>query len=191
MKFITFVYSVIIYLSSSFIIAEGKIYTWIDENGKSHFSDNAPVDAKEVILKETNLVSDDRHIKKSTKPAPQSIAPVEKKKNILYQVSISNLQNEPTIRANNGSFPVNVAISPELEEDHKFQLYIDNVKVGEPQVSTTILAENVDRGTHQIQVFLIDKKETVVAKTKIITVHIQRVSNVAVRPEVLPVIVAD
>lgn len=191
MKFSLLLYTGMIYISSSLFLVESKVFTWVDKNGKTHFSDNAQPGTKEVVLKETNLISDGRKIKKKQGSPKNNQAVVEKKKNILYQVSISNLQNEPTVRANNGSFPVNVEISPELEEDHKFQLYIDNVKVGEPQVSTTILAENVNRGTHQIQVFLIDKKETVVAKTKIITVHIQRVSNIAVRPEVLPVIVAD
>lgn len=189
MKLITFVYSLIIYLFSGFIIVESKIYTWVDENGKSHFSDNAHPGTKVVVLKEVNLVSDDREIKQKLTLPQKTLEAPEKKKDILYQVSISSPQNDVAIRANNGRFSVNVVISPVLEEDHKIQLYIDNIKFGEPQSSTTILAENVDRGSHQIQVFLIDKKGTVRAKTKMITVHIQRASRLFVRPTIGPVII--
>lgn len=177
MKLIIFLYSIIIYLLSSFMVAESKIYTWVDENGKSYFSDNDLPGTKEVVLKEINLVSNNQKVQEAPIPSKKTSPVIENKKNIIYQMSISSPENNVAIRANNGNFSVNVAISPALEDNHKIQLYIDNLKFGEPQSLTAILAENVDRGSHTIQVFLIDSKEVVRAKTNIITVHVQRASS--------------
>ena len=191
MKFSPLLYSTIIYMSSSLMQVESKVYTWVDEDGKTHFSDHAQPGTKEVVLQDTNLVSDDRKV--AEKPVSAESPPVveEKKKAILYQISILSPKNDVAIRANDGSFSVNVAINPKLEEEHMFQLYIDNMKVGAPQSSTTMLAENVDRGTHQVQVFLMDKKETIVAKTKIISVHLQRATNASIPGKVLPAIIGN
>jgi hypothetical protein len=188
MKISILLFSAIIYFSSGLIMAESAIYTWTDKDGNAHFSDHELPGAHKVGIKASNIVSEDNHEKNSVEDNTSTIASTnsEVKKNITYQVNFTSPKNDQAIRANNGNFPVNVVITPQQKKQHQLQLYIDGQKYGNAQLSTTILAEKVDRGAHQIQVFLLDEKNNMLAKTKIITVYIQKVSKINSR-SIVPV----
>lgn len=180
MKIIILLFSIIVYFSFGVIIAEGAIYTWTDKDGISHFSDHAAVGTQKFSIKKNNIVSDNNKQKKAGEDniVSGNLANVHIKKIITYQVNFTSPQNDQAIRANNGNFSVNVVITPQQNQQHKLQLYIDGIKFGSAQLSTTISAKNVDRGTHKIQVFLLDEKESILAKTKMITIHILKVSTI-------------
>lgn len=186
MKFVTIAYSTIIYLSSGLLFTESKIYTWVDKNGHSHFSDHAAPGTQEVKLKEVNTLSENKAQNKKEEPVQTPPIKEEQKKAILYQVKITSPENDTAIRANDGNVAINVDITPQAKDKIKLQLYVDGVKSGAAQSETTLTAKNMDRGTHQFQVFLLDEKETLLAKTKIISVHVQKVSILNARPIISP-----
>lgn len=177
-------FSIIIYFSSGLIMAKSAIYTWTDKAGNAHFSDHARSGAQKVTTKKNNIVSKDNNKRKTAKgdTSSEALANTDMKKNIDYQVAFISPKNDQAIRANNGNFSINVVTTPQQQKKHKFQLYIDGLKYANAQLSTTIVAQNVDRGSHQIQVFLLDEKNNTLAKTKIITVHIQKASIINTRP---------
>ena len=169
--------SLILFFSSA-LTAETKIYHWVDKQGKSHFSDTADPGAKieEISVSEQNLLFNNS----SQAPADvqeNELLPEreqEKQEAILYQASITSPQDDSSIRSNDGTLEIHVTTMPEKQNNQKLQLFLDGKTLGEPQISPTIRALNIDRGTHQVQVYLLDEQGKTLAKTQIVTVHLQR-----------------
>ncbi|WP_413691972.1 hypothetical protein [Psychromonas sp. KJ10-2] len=99
-----------------------------------------------------------------------------KKEAVKYQAEIVYPQDDTAIRSNEGTLEINVKTTPEKESTQLLQLYLDGQALGSPQISPTIRALNVDRGTHQVQAHLIGEDGQVLATTQIVTVHLQRIS---------------
>ncbi|WP_028862285.1 DUF4124 domain-containing protein [Psychromonas aquimarina] len=177
MKYSTFCTAALIFLCSSIVTAaETKIYHWIDEDGNSHFSDTAVPGTEEVTVKNENLFSSDTALKTDSEDNDLSLDDefADSEPAVEYQATITSPQDDMALRSNDGTINVHVKTTPEKENTQKLQLYLDGKALGSPQISPTMSARNIDRGTHQVQVHLLDEKGNVLAKTQIVTVHLQR-----------------
>ena len=176
MKFNTFFFTLLLcFFSSIAITAEMKIYHWIDKDGKAHFSDTAVPGTKEIQVKNNNLLATQENIMEET----GSIANGQNNNQAIenetsYQASIILPKDDQPLHSNNGTIEIEVEIEPKKENSHKLQLFLDGKKLGSPQISTTMRALNIDRGTHQVQVELLDENNKPLAKTQVVTVHLQR-----------------
>lgn len=182
--------STLLFLSTSSLHAGTKIYQWVDDNGKVHFSDTASPGTSEItadnknlfsadILKTKALALDNSETETETVAQPnQKTEPINTtpEKIMKYKATITSPQNDVAIRSNEGTIEVHVQTTPERKNGQKLQLFLDGQKLGSPQISPTIRALNIDRGTHQVQVLLLDEKGKSLAKTQVVTVHLQRVS---------------
>jgi len=162
-------------LSALTTAAEMKIYRWVDKEGKVHFSDTAVPGTAEVKVKDNNLFSTD---KTQTMTVNQSGVDNEHHDNaqLSYQATITSPENDKALRSNNGDIDIHISIEPAKKNTQTLQLYLDGKKLGSPQISPIIRAQNIDRGTHQVQVELLDKNGKELAKTQIVTVHLQRIT---------------
>lgn len=177
MKYPLLLISLLLFLSTSLSYAQTKVYYWVDKDGKSHFSDTAIPGAEQITVENKNLVSTNPvNQVETTKPTLSEVddLSLEREKVIEYQAEIVSPQDNTAIRSNNGTLEVYVKTIPEKESAQRFQLFLDAQPLGSPQISPTIRAFNVDRGTHQIQVQLLDETGKTLAKTQTITVHLQR-----------------
>lgn len=174
MKLYLVIVSTLLYLLTSLAIAESKIYRWIDEDGKIHFSDTAVPGTEEFDMKEINLVP--VNAQQNNAFEDKLSFDDEKKEIIDYQATITSPENDKPLRSNEGTINIHVAVEPEKENTHTLQLYLDGKKLGSPQISPAIRAQNIDRGTHQVQVELLDENGNGLAKTQVVTVHLQRAS---------------
>jgi len=163
------------FMYSTLLHAEGKIYKWVDEDGTTYFSDTATPDTEEITATNQNLFSAEVLKTDENHPAKND-ENINEEEVVEYQAEIISPQDDAAIRSNEGTLEVHVNISPEKKNTHKLQLYLDGQALGQPQISSTIRALNVGRGTHQVQAHLLDEKGKVLAKTQIVTVHLQRVS---------------
>ncbi|WP_019613713.1 DUF4124 domain-containing protein [Psychromonas ossibalaenae] len=186
MKYSIFCTAVLIFLCSSFAtVAETKIYHWIDEDGNSHFSDTAVPGTEEVKVKNENLFSSDPALKTDTENELSLDDEFEDSEPAIeYQATITSPQDDMALRSNDGTINVHVKTTPEKENTQKLQLYLDGKALGGPQISPTMSARNIDRGTHQVQVQLLDEKGNVLAKTQIVTVHLQRATVGAIKANI-------
>jgi hypothetical protein len=158
---------------SSLSAATTKIYHWVDEQGKSHYSDTADLGTEEIHVINENIVTSNNI------PPPtmaKNTANVKNEPAIIYQADITSPQDNIPLRSNDGSIDIQVKITPEKDPAHKLQLFLDGKALGKPQISSTIRAANIDRGTHQIQVHLLDESGKVLARTQVVTLHLQRIS---------------
>jgi len=159
---------------SSMTAATTKIYHWVDENGKSHYSDTAALGTQEIHVVNTNIVKSDNVQPPTTRNNPSA---VKADPAIIYQADIISPEDDRPLRSNDGSIDIQVKTTPEKEPTQKLQLFLDGRALGSPQISSTIRAENIDRGTHQVQVQLLDESGKVLARTQVVTVHLQRISS--------------
>lgn len=173
MKISILLFSTLLYLFSSFTIAaETKIYHWIDEAGKMHFSDTSTPGTEQINVKESNLL-----FSSPTKPRQKISKQHNDDEIITYQATITSPEDDQALRSNDGTINIHVVTEPEKENSQKLQLYLDGKKLGSPQISQIIRALNIDRGTHQVQVELLDEDGKTLAKTQVVTVHLQRASK--------------
>lgn len=153
-------------------IAESKIYHWVDKDGNSHFSDTPAADHEEVQIHEQNVFVNEK-VANKTKSTQDPVDDQSEK--IDYVATIVSPIDDQALRSNGGTINIQVSTEPEKENNHKLQLYLDGQALGKPQISPTIQAQNIDRGTHQLQVHLLDADGRLLTKTQIVTVHVQRV----------------
>jgi len=159
---------------SSTTAATTKIYHWVDKNGKSHYSDTAAIGTAEIQVVTQNIITSDNLQPVIT---PKNAAAVTAEAAIIYQAEIISPENDRPLRSNDGSINIQVKTTPEKTPTQKLQLFLDGNALGSPQISSTIRAENIDRGTHQVQVQLLDESGKVLARTQLVTIHLQRISN--------------
>lgn len=175
MKISLLLFTTLLYLFSPLTsAAEMKIYHWVDEDGKIHFSDTAVPGTEEIQVKKNNLLPTTENEKADSIASKLSLNEDDEAK-VIYTATITTPEDDKPLRNNEGVIDIHVATEPEKENNQKLQLYLDGKKLGSPQISSSIRALNIDRGTHQVQVELLDEDGKVLAKTQIVTVHLQRV----------------
>ena len=157
----------VILLSTRIATAEDKVYHWLDEKGVNHFSDTAIPNAEEIQVNNQNLLlNNPTDNKEKTAPITTDTP------NIEYKATITAPINDNTIHSNDGNIDIQVTTTPAKEDEQKLQLFLDGQAIGEPQISTTIRALNIERGTHQLQANLLDKAGNLLAETQIVTIHL-------------------
>ena len=174
MKNWTLLFTTLIFIFSSTVIAESKIYHWVDKNGENHFSDTA---APETNPEEINIRNQNLLVNTQENQAQNTEIQLEvpnSQPNISYKADITSPLEGATIHSNEGTINIQVSIMPEKKIDDTLQLYLDGKKIGTPQLSATMRALNIERGNHQVQVFILDKAGNILTKTQIVTVYVQR-----------------
>lgn len=148
------------------------IYSYTDADGNRVFTDRPGGRAAEPV---------DTKPSNSMPAQPVPLAPsrvkVIKAPTPGY-VSLAIVQPEPeaTIRNNAGELTVSITSNPPLHPGHQYRLLVDGTAAGEPGANTTIALGNVDRGSHQLVVEVIDNADVTVHSSAPITFHMMRTS---------------
>ncbi|MBD2837280.1 DUF4124 domain-containing protein [Pseudomonas sp. JM0905a] len=150
-----------------------EVYTYIDEEGNRVFTDQPkPGNAKRLeIAPAPNEMNAPRDIQ----PPPLYPKPIPREQG--YQV-LRILVPEPdaTIRDGEGNLIVSAMSEPGLRGNHSYRLLLDGQPMGEPGRSPVFPLKNLDRGTHQLAVEIVDEQGRVVERTPGQPVHIVRMS---------------
>ena len=103
--------------------------------------------------------------------------PSTEKSAVKYQsLQIAQPLDDQAVRANGGSFPVQLALTPDLDaEAHQIIIFVDNARHQETNTPSFEL-NNMDRGTHRIQAQIQDQAGNVLINSNTITVHVLRQS---------------
>ncbi|MDE3739093.1 MULTISPECIES: DUF4124 domain-containing protein [Pseudomonas] len=152
--------------------ALAEVYTYIDDEGNRVFTDQPkPGNAKRLEMAPSNEMNAPRDIQ----PPPLYPKPIPREQG--YQV-LRILVPEPdaTIRDGEGNLIVSAMSEPGLRANHSYRLLLDGNPVGEPGRSPVFPLENLDRGTHQLAVEIIDAQGRMVERTPSQPVHIVRMS---------------
>ena len=167
--------------------AAAQIFQYTDAKGNRVFTDQPPlgVDASSVELAPTN----------SLPPPPKNTAATDTttdKDNAELTTPYSVLQlvglpDEEALRANNGTFSIQVEITPKLAKQHSLQLLIDGQAYGPASTSTSLQVDNLERGEHRLAVQVL-ANDHVVQSSAEQTITVQRVhtGSPALRPKPTP-----
>ncbi len=149
-----------------------QVYTYIDANGNRVFTDQPHRNAKKVDIAPTNRVDQPTKAPSRASKAKPAASPI-----FHYQL-LRILAPEPdsTIRDIEGNLNVTVSNEPELQPDHLYRLLLDSKPYGEPTRSPVFPLTNIDRGTHQLSVEIIDQYGRVLERTPNQPFHLIRIS---------------
>lgn len=152
--------------------AAAQIYKYTDANGNTVYSDHSPdgVQAQPVELPPLNRVEPQAP---SAPPAP--VSDNRKPQRNAYDIlELAGLPTEEALRANNGTFTVNVLIKPRLQTPHQLRLVLDDEPYGQPSNVPILQLVNVDRGEHRLAVQVIDG-QTIIQQSPPVALRVQRV----------------
>ncbi|WP_095137970.1 DUF4124 domain-containing protein [Pseudomonas sp. Irchel s3a10] len=152
--------------------AAAQIYKYTDANGNTVYSDHSPdgVQAQPVELPPLNRVEPQA----PSAPAPSSTDTRPAARSVYEVLELTGLPDEEALRANNGTFTVNVLIKPRLQAPHQLRLVLDDAPYGQPSNVPILQLVNVDRGEHRLAVQVIDG-EAIIQQSPAVVFTVQRV----------------
>jgi len=152
--------------------AAAQIYKYTDANGNTAYSNQPPdgVQAQPVELPPLNRVEPQAP---SAPPAPGA-EDSQSPRNAYDILELAGLPTEEALRANNGTFTVNVLIKPRLRPPHQLRLVLDDEPYGQPSNVPILQLVNVDRGEHRLAVQVIDG-QTIIQQSPPVGLSVQRV----------------
>lgn len=148
-----------------------QVYTYIDADGNRVFTDKPKSgNAERVELAPSNAMP-----APPVSAAPVMVAPPEP--GLRYSLlRILVPQPDATIRDSAGNLIVSVNSEPNLYPQHSYRLLLDGVQVGEVGSSPVFPLENIDRGTHQLAVEIIDSQGRIIERTPSQPFHMLRIT---------------
>ena len=152
-------------------LALAQVYKHVDEHGRVTFTDQPPEGAQEVKIGPTNTTAPPTPAAYPTKEVSTEVAVVD------YSLKITAPTNDTIIPRGPGNFSVSANVTPALASGLKLQLLLDGVPEAAPQSHSTWALTNVFRGTHVLEVKLINEKGKELAKSAGVTVFIFRPSS--------------
>ncbi|MFI8394749.1 DUF4124 domain-containing protein [Pseudomonas sp. Choline-02u-1] len=152
--------------------AAAQIYKYTDANGNTAYSNQPPdgVQAQPVELPPLNRVEPQA----PSAPQSSSAQAPQPPRNPYEILELTGLPTDEAVRANNGTFTVNVLIKPRLQPPHQLRLVLDDVPYGQPSNVPVLQLVNIDRGEHRLAVQVIDG-QTVIQQSPPAAFTVQRV----------------
>jgi len=152
--------------------AAAQIYKYTDANGNTAYSNQPPdgVQAQPLELPPLNRVEPQAP---SAPQAPTAEQP-QPPRNAYDILELAGLPTDEALRANNGTFTVNVLIKPRLQPPHQLRLVLDDAPYGQPSNVPVLQLINIDRGEHRLAVQVIDG-QTVIQQSPPAVFTVQRV----------------
>jgi len=140
-------------LASASVLAQA--YTWVDEEGVTHYSDRPEEGAKQVDLSGYSR-NTGAQIYRRSPTAQEADEAAETTGPFKYKsLAVVSPGPEETLWNIEGILNVTLALSPGLQSGHRVRVYFD----GKPREvgGSSVQIEEVYRGVHNIQVEVIDE----------------------------------
>lgn len=153
--------------------ATAEVYTYLDSQGNRVFTDQPHKGATRVPLAPSNRMSANPR-SPVAKPAPRPAAPGP----IFHYPMVRILVPDPdaTVRSAEGNLIVSVTSEPGLQAGHGYRLLLDGKPTGAVGTSPVFALENIDRGTHQLAVEILDEQGRIAERTANQPFHMVRMS---------------
>ena len=168
--------------------ASAEIFTYVDAQGNRVFTDQpGSGNAKRVPLAPGNRMSANPGSAKPATPRPQAEAPP------LYRYDLLRVlvpEPDATLRSSAGELIVSVTSEPGLQRGHRYRLLLDGKPTAEPGLSPVFALTNVDRGSHNLSVEILDQQGRTLERTANQPFHMLRIS-LAQKRQVKPCALSD
>ena len=159
-----------------------ELFKWRDAEGNLIYSDQPPPGNTKQDT-EVDKVDKDSLPQIISVPAPElssstsasNSTETEKKVERYLGLSIVEPVHDTAVRENSGKVKITVRVEPYIfvERGHILVIYMDNQEVSRGQ-QTSVMLDNVDRGTHTIKAAIINARGQVIKETGITSFTLQR-----------------
>ena len=135
-----------------------KVYKTTDADGRPIFTDQATEGAEVIEVKETTTFPGAAFAEEYGELMP---ARPEAKGTFQYRsLSILSPMSDESIRDNAGNLTIAIQVDPTLASNHELQVVMDGQVVQQVNSSAPISLAEVDRGTHQVHLRVVEKGTT-------------------------------
>jgi len=152
--------------------AQADIYKSVNDEGVIEYSDQPRDGAEKIKVKNPQSITLPKGADVFTSDNPSTNATTEGE--ATYQrVTITQPANDSAFNSGNGLVSVSSETTPALQPGHSLQLVMDGTPYNSNQSGSFGLS-NVDRGTHQLQVNVIDSAGKTITSSDITTFTLHR-----------------
>jgi hypothetical protein len=153
-----------------------EIWRWKDANGVVHYSDN-PVPGAERIIVNTPRPSGSGEPPAQTAATPAPLAPEPSSRPVAYtSCAVLSPARDETFRGVQ-AVSVTLGIEPALPQGHRIQVFVNGVARGDwPPESSNFTFPEVFRGSHTLNVRIVDQNGRTVCNGPSSTFHLQQVT---------------
>lgn len=144
-------------------------WTWVDANGTVHFSDRPVPGATQVELSGAQGFS--TGTSRVSRAGNRAVAA-----GLPYQAEIVSPADQETLSNIGSVLPVQVRFQPSLQGDHRYDLALDGQRRNLNTVSTSVTLPDVFRGTHTLEIVVINSAGTELMRSPPRTFFVQQTS---------------
>lgn len=150
----------------------GQIYRWVDEQGRTVYSDIPKPGAEVVDLPPLPAFSPPAPAK------PEKPQPAEQAAQPYTALAIAQPGEEEMVHDNSGTLGVALTLSPPLriEQDHRIKVFLDGEALPATQTAMNFSLTDIDRGAHILQVAVVDRSGQPLITSAPITFYMWRAS---------------
>jgi hypothetical protein len=152
--------------------AAAGVYTYIDAQGNRVFTDRPGARAVESV--DTRPVNSMPAAPPALPAAPRKAPPAP---TFAYRLlDIAQPEPDAAIRNNAGNLSVSITSDPALQPGHQYRLLLDGHSVAPHTSEPTFALHNIDRGSHQLIVEVVDGQGVTLQSSPPRTFHLLRTS---------------
>lgn len=145
-----------------------KVYKKVMPDGSISYSDEAQDDAEVLNVEPVPTVPAFKAPPSEAKPEVEA---EEKPKNFYASLTILSPENDTAFNSGSGTVEVKIKNNPSLIRGHKYKIFLGNQLLSE-QTENSYVTSNVDRGTHQLSVHIVDQAGRILkSATNTFTLH--------------------
>lgn len=156
------------------LTALADVYEWVDDKGRTVYSDTPRPGARRIPLPDFQPV-----------PPPPSLeglsresAPAEVQPPAIASLRIVRPADGETIHDNSGIVPVEWAVEPPAAaQGAGFRLTVDGQDLPDVQAGQSYTLQGVERGEHRVQVTALDANGRPVAASAVVTFYLWQASR--------------
>lgn len=147
------------------------IYKWTSDEGVVIYSDTFQAGAEKVSVSTGKGAQSDNPKQAAD---PKAAADTDQ-----YQTfEVVQPENEATIRNDEGMVIVGLGLSPALLPGHKIHIYLDGDKIPGEVNATQFTLNKLNRGTHSLQVKIVDADNNPQISTALVNFHLRKASGI-------------
>ena len=151
--------------------ATQEAYRWVDEDGIVHYSDRPREGAEAIVLPKPNVANTRRVPSPGAQSQPDNEDDGEQQSGYT-SIEIVAPKAEETLWNIEGVLNVSVALEPGLQPGHQVRAYFDGEM--QPVSGTSFELQEVWRGTHNIQVEVVDATGKVMIRSQPSRFYVQQ-----------------
>ena len=148
-------------------------WTWVDANGVVHYSDRPVPGARQVELAGAQVIGT-----RSRASTPRVSGQAESGPATVYErIEILRPADQETLWNIGTTLPVQVRFQPALQPGHRYDVLLDGQRRNLNTVAPSVTIPDVFRGTHTVQVVVIDATGTELVRSETRTFFVQQTST--------------